>query len=366
MRTAWTMALCLKKYSSTGAWVKDLFGIHSPSTVFAEIGTFLTDGLLQGIADTWHGITEFFSEKLEDIKGFFSTAWENIKTNAGSKWNSIKTSLSSKWDDIKSGATGTFTSIKNSITGIWDGLWGALKRTINSIIGGVEKMANGVINGINAMIKALNKLSFDIPDWVPVLGGKKFGFDLRTVSAISIPRLASGGFPDTGELFIAREAGAEMVGSIGGRTAVANNDQIVEGIQLATVQQFVPDQVRLPALPFGIKFPHSVRRRVIRRERVYLRADEHLLHLADRQRTVAFRSRGARRGFLHGGSLRLCHVPVDTVFTYPHALTPFRVIFTPTGSGLSPPCPFIVTAVNGADGAYARVTCVVLLLLVPV
>ena len=212
-------------------WVKDLFGIHSPSTVFAEIGTFLTDGLLQGIADTWHGITEFFSEKLEDIKGFFSTAWENIKTNAGSKWNSIKTSLSSKWDDIKSGATGTFTSMKNSITGIWDGLWGALKRTINSIIGGVEKMANGVINGINAMIKTLNRLSFDIPDWVPVLGGKKFGFDLRTVSTISIPRLASGGFPDAGELFIAREAGAEMVGSIGGRTAVANNDQIVEGIK---------------------------------------------------------------------------------------------------------------------------------------
>lgn len=212
-------------------WVKDLFGIHSPSTVFAEIGTFLTDGLLQGIADTWHGITEFFSEKLEDIKGFFSTAWENIKTDAGSKWNSIKTSLSSKWDDIKSGAIGTFTSMKNRITGIWDGLWSALKRTINSIIGGVEKMANGVINGINAMIKTLNKLSFDIPDWVPVLGGKKFGFDLRTVSTISIPRLASGGFPDAGELFIAREAGAEMVGSIGGRTAVANNDQIVEGIK---------------------------------------------------------------------------------------------------------------------------------------
>ena len=41
---------------------------------------------------------------------------------------------------------------------------------------------------------------------------------------------ASGGFPEVGQLFIAREAGAEMVGSIGGRTAVANNDQIVEGI----------------------------------------------------------------------------------------------------------------------------------------
>ena len=46
-----------------------------------------------------------------------------------------------------------------------------------------------------------------------------------------ITRRASGGFVDEGQLFIAREAGAEMVGSIGGRTAVANNDQIVEGIR---------------------------------------------------------------------------------------------------------------------------------------
>ena len=44
-------------------------------------------------------------------------------------------------------------------------------------------------------------------------------------------QFAEGGFPDEGQLFIAREAGAEMVGSIGGRTAVANNDQIVEGIR---------------------------------------------------------------------------------------------------------------------------------------
>lgn len=47
----------------------------------------------------------------------------------------------------------------------------------------------------------------------------------------SIFGFASGGFPDAGQLFIAREAGAEMVGSMGGHTAVANNDQIVEGIR---------------------------------------------------------------------------------------------------------------------------------------
>ena len=48
--------------------------------------------------------------------------------------------------------------------------------------------------------------------------------------SISIPTYASGGFPENGQMFIAREAGAEMVGNIGRKTAVANNDKIVSGI----------------------------------------------------------------------------------------------------------------------------------------
>ena len=54
---------------------------------------------------------------------------------------------------------------------------------------------------------------------------------LETIYSIQYPkRKASGGFVNSGELFIAREAGPEMVGTIGGNTAVANNDQIVSGI----------------------------------------------------------------------------------------------------------------------------------------
>ena len=57
--------------------------------------------------------------------------------------------------------------------------------------------------------------------------GSLFG---RTSVSVDVPAYASGGFPETGQMFIAREAGAEMVGNIGRRTAVANNDQIVAGI----------------------------------------------------------------------------------------------------------------------------------------
>lgn len=49
---------------------------------------------------------------------------------------------------------------------------------------------------------------------------------------VTVPKMyATGGYPKQGEMFMARENGAELVGCIGNKTAVANNDQIVEGIK---------------------------------------------------------------------------------------------------------------------------------------
>ena len=347
-------------------WVKNLFGIHSPSTVFAEIGTFLIDGLVQGIKDTWHNVVEFFSEKIEASKETFSQAWEsikstastawnsikstlsntwngikstasnvwnglkttvstvwdNIKTNTSNTWNTVKTSLSNTWSSvkstasttwsnlkstistawsniksdtstkwsnikstlsstwstvkstasttfsniksnisttwsnvksntsstwsgikstlsttwngIKSTATSAFSSMKTSICSTWDNLKSHISSAVSSITGFVDKMKSAVSAGVdkvkglfdsalstaksavNSVKSALSSIGNGISSAVSWVGDK-LGF-------------ASGGFPETGQLFIAREAGAEMVGSIGGRTAVANNDQIVEGI----------------------------------------------------------------------------------------------------------------------------------------
>ena len=96
----------------------------------------------------------------------------------------------------------------------------------------VKNMVNGIIgifeSGVNFIIKMLNKLSWEVPDWVPVIGGSTFGFNIKP---ISIPRLKNGGFPDGEDgLFYANHN--EMVGKFSnGRTAVANNDQIVAGIR---------------------------------------------------------------------------------------------------------------------------------------
>ena len=82
------------------------------------------------------------------------------------------------------------------------------------------------------MIDALNKLSFNVPDWVPLIGGKTFGFNIKRISEVSLPRLADGGLVRAGQLFLARESGPELVGigSSGGKSAVMNNDQIVDSV----------------------------------------------------------------------------------------------------------------------------------------
>ena len=72
-------------------------------------------------------------------------------------------------------------------------------------------MANAVINGFNSMINALNSLSFDVPDWVPEIGGKKFSLNIPTLSTISLPRLAMGGIVDGATPLIAGEAGKEAI-----------------------------------------------------------------------------------------------------------------------------------------------------------
>lgn len=112
----------------------------------------------------------------------------------------------------------------------------AMKVDWNAVPNQIRKVMNGVISwvekGINKVISLINSFSFswDVPEWLQnVVGFSKFevGFAL---SKVSIPRLANGGVVDEGQAFIARERGPELVGNVGSKTAVMNNDQIVESV----------------------------------------------------------------------------------------------------------------------------------------
>lgn len=112
----------------------------------------------------------------------------------------------------------------------------AMKVDWNAIPNQIKKVMNGVISwvekGINKVISLINSFGFswDVPEWLQkVVGFEKFevGFAL---SKVSIPRLANGGVVNEGQAFIARERGPELVGNVGSKTAVMNNDQIVESV----------------------------------------------------------------------------------------------------------------------------------------
>lgn len=95
----------------------------------------------------------------------------------------------------------------------------------------VSNIKAGIENAKPSVRNSLENLFTGVKVKVPhfsITGS--FNLERMSVPKISVSTYAIGGFPDHGEMFIAREQGPELVGRIGNRTAVANNDQIVEGV----------------------------------------------------------------------------------------------------------------------------------------
>lgn len=206
------------------------------------------------VNEKFTNIKNWASEKWTNIKASASTAWENIKTGA----NGMKDIVSQKFDDLKGKASEAWTGIKNAFAplvnhfkSIFTEAWESVKSifsgkiSINigkAIYGSFLKVINDLIDILNEAIErpfeGLNSILEDLRD-VTLFGKHPFSWvepiDIPHFKKFAIEAYANGGFPK-GELFLAREAGAELVGSIGGRTAVANNDQIVEAVSLGVYE----------------------------------------------------------------------------------------------------------------------------------
>jgi phage-related protein len=126
------------------------------------------------------------------IKSFISNTWSGIKSTVMGVVNTLKSYVVNGFSYIQSGISRIMNSILSIISGIWRGISNVAKSCINFILSGIQSMVNGIIGGFNSMIRALNHLHFSIPDWVPGLGGKSLGFNLSTISKVSLPRLATG------------------------------------------------------------------------------------------------------------------------------------------------------------------------------
>ena len=104
-------------------------------------------------------------------------------------WDTVKEVAAKAWDGIKQVWANVSSWFK---TKVLDPLSNGFKGMVNSVIGFLNGMISGLCSGLNSAIKAVNRLNVTVPDWVPGIGGKKFGFNLKTISAPQIPYLAKG------------------------------------------------------------------------------------------------------------------------------------------------------------------------------
>lgn len=104
------------------------------------------------------------------------------------------TEIMSGIGDIVDDILGAFgeDGLAGGLSEIWNGIWDMIKGVINTIIGGINGMISAIEGAINAVIGAINSLSWEIPDWVPGLGGYTFGFDIPKADFPRIPELAQG------------------------------------------------------------------------------------------------------------------------------------------------------------------------------
>lgn len=150
---------------------------------------------VDGVSRLWETIKSSVSNYVKDIINKIVEVFSNIWNKASEFKRKFENGLSNALNTFKNVFVSAFKSIKTTITDIFEGIWNAIKKPINTILGGVEKMVKGITDGLNKAIDALNDLEFDVPDWVPLIGGRSFGLRIpRLYNSLYIPKLAEGGY----------------------------------------------------------------------------------------------------------------------------------------------------------------------------
>ena len=145
-----------------------------------------------GVNNIWNSITSIFTKFDNFLTGIFTRDWTQSFGLLGVPLNAFFGTVGSIWEGVKGVFNGVIRFFKGVFTGNWREAFQGLSDIVSSIfgaIGGVIKAPiNAAIKGINWVISKINKISFDVPSWIPGIGGSHFGINLPT-----IPALAEGG-----------------------------------------------------------------------------------------------------------------------------------------------------------------------------
>lgn len=139
-----------------------------------------------GIVKIWEAVSGWFEQNvIQPVTKFFTDMWDGIKKKASDIWEDIK----KVWGDAKKWFEDHVTGpLGDAFTAAVD----KIKEAVNAAIGKVEGLINSVIKGVNWLIEQLNKIHFDVPDWVPFAGGSSFSINVPKITEVKLPRLANG------------------------------------------------------------------------------------------------------------------------------------------------------------------------------
>lgn len=173
----------------TGDMEKAIGGIGKIFEGLKEIAVSVIDG----VKDTFLNFLNWLDEKtggkfhgiIEMAEGFITAFYDNMKATIDGWIDGVKT----VFQGLITFLTGVFT---NDWDMAWEGVKDIFKGMWNANISLLEGAVNLIIRGLNWLISQMNKIHFDIPDWVPGVGGKSIGISIQPISELKIPRLAQG------------------------------------------------------------------------------------------------------------------------------------------------------------------------------
>lgn len=198
------------------------FSVENWTTLFNSIPTALQTKWNQAstwwtgtaMPKFWKSAQDWFSNKR------WTTLLEQVRLAFETKWTEIEKLLSDTMLRINANFLAQIQKMRTNWSTNMDGMKSYFISTFDAIESDANSAIDAIISKVNDAISVINRLKSAMSS----VGGSGISV------GIGVRGFASGGFPEMGELFVANEAGPEFIGSIGGRTAVANNDQIVDGI----------------------------------------------------------------------------------------------------------------------------------------
>ena len=189
---------------------------------FAGIFTGDTERTAAGIAGIFGGLKNAVGAVIDGIRDWLNGLldWIDNKTNGKLKpliigikaivtavFGNIKQTVGNVIDDIKTIFSGLIKFISGVFSGDFDRAWEGIKDIFKGIWNTIIDLLNGAINiiikGLNWLIKQMNKISFDVPSWVPFVGGKSIGVNIDYISENVLPRLAKGAVIPANDEFLA-------------------------------------------------------------------------------------------------------------------------------------------------------------------